>query len=81
MGILGVELRLSTSYSPQTDGQTEVMNQYITHRLRPFVNYYHDNWSDLLPAMDNAQLTLPHDSIGMSLFKLSQGYSPLKSYD
>lgn len=81
MDLLGVELRLSTAYSPQTDGQTEIMNQYITHRLRPFIHYYQDNWSDLLPAMDNAQLTLPHDSIGMSPFELSRGYTPRKSYD
>jgi transposase InsO family protein len=38
--ILGIKLKLSTAYHPQTDGQTEIMNQYIDQRLRPFVNYY-----------------------------------------
>ena len=38
--ILGVKLKLSTVFHPETDGQTEVMNQYIDQRLRPFVNYY-----------------------------------------
>ena len=75
MEFLGVQVRLSTAYSPQTYGQTEIMNKYITHRLRPFIQYYQDNWSDLLPAMDNAQLKLPHDSIGMSPFQLSRGYT------
>jgi hypothetical protein len=36
--ILGVKLKLSTAYHPQTDGQTEIMNQYIDQRLRPFVS-------------------------------------------
>jgi hypothetical protein len=35
----------------------------------------------MLPALDNAQLTLPHDSIGTSPFLLSRGYSPRRSFD
>jgi len=57
--ILGIKIKLSTAFHPQTDGQTEIMNQYLDQRLRPFVNYYQDNWSELLPMMDYAQLTLP----------------------
>jgi hypothetical protein len=41
--ILGIKLKLSTADHPQTDGQTEIVNQYIDQRLRPFVNYYQDN--------------------------------------
>jgi len=40
--ILGVKLKLSTSNHPQTDGQTEIWNQYMAQRLRPFVNYSFD---------------------------------------
>jgi hypothetical protein len=47
-------LKLSTAYHPQTDGQTEVVNQYLDQRLRPFVNYYQDNWAKLLPLLDYA---------------------------
>lgn len=80
--ILGVKLLLSTAHSPQTDGQTEIMNEYNDQRLRPFVEHYQDNWSELLPAMDNAQLTLPHSSLGgMTPFMLTRGYSPRKSFD
>ena len=57
------------------------MNQYLDQRLRPFVNYYQDNWSELLPLMDYAQLTLPHDSLGMSPFELLNGYLPRTSFD
>lgn len=57
------------------------MNQYITHQLRPFINYYQDNLPDLILAVNNTQLTLPHDSIGMSPFQLSRGYIPCKWYD
>src|SRR5258706_1081805 len=53
--ILGTKIKLSTAAHPQTDGQTENMNQWIDQRLRPFVNYYQDNWSELMPIMDYAQ--------------------------
>ena len=79
--ILGIQLKLSTAFHPQTDGQTEVMNQYLDQRLRPFVSYYQDNWSELLPIMDYAQLTMPHESIGMSPFELLNAYPPRTSFD
>lgn len=79
--ILGIQVKLSTAFHPQTDGQTEIMNQYIDQRLRPFVNHYQDNWSQLIPMMDYAQLTLPHESIGMSPFELLKGFTPRNSWD
>jgi hypothetical protein len=80
-GLIGTKIKLSTAYHPETDGQTEIMNQYIDQRLRPYVNHYQDNWASMLPAMDNAQLTLPHETIGMSPYQLSHGIVPRKSFD
>ena len=54
--ILGIKQKLSSAFHPQTDGQTEIMNQYLQLRLRPFVNYYQDDWDELLPIVDHAQL-------------------------
>jgi len=79
--ILGIKLKLSTAYNPQTDGQTEITNQYLDQRLRPFVNHFQDNWSGLLPMMDYAQATLPHDSTGYAPIQLEMGYLPRTSFD
>jgi hypothetical protein len=80
--ILGTQLKLSTAHHPQTDGQTEIMNQYLEQRLRPFVSYYQDNWAELLPMIDYAQLTLPHESLGqMSPFEVLYGYPARTSFD
>jgi transposase InsO family protein len=79
--ILGIKRKLSTAYHAQTDGQTEIVNQYIAQRLRPFVNHFQDNWSSLLPMMDFAAAALPHASIGTSPFFAEKGYEPRMSFD
>ena len=43
LGIIG---NLSTAYHPQTDSQTEWVNQDIEQYLRLFVNYKQDDWAD-----------------------------------
>lgn len=79
--ILGIKLKLSTAHHPQTDGQTEIVNQYIDQRLRPFISYYQDDWSDLLPIIDFAAATLPHRATGLSPFCTEFGYEPRTSFD
>lgn len=79
--LLQVERKLSTSYHPETDGQTEIMNQYLDLRLRPFVNHFQDNWGSLLPLMDFAQLALHHESINISPYKLLFGREPRFTFD
>ncbi|KAI0992850.1 hypothetical protein K3495_g15334 [Podosphaera aphanis] len=80
--ILGTRVQLSTADHPETDGQTEIYNQYLEQRLRPFCNYYQDNWSELLPMMDYAQLTLPHASLGGLLpYEILHGFKPRTSFD
>ena len=78
---LGIKLKLSTANHPQTDGQTEVMNQYLKQRLRHFVNYYQDNWDELLPVMDFAQASLVSEATGQSPIYTELGYEPRTSID
>lgn len=79
--LIGVQQKLSTAYHPQTDGNTEIVNQYLDQRLRPWVNYHQDNWSDLLPCMDWAQATLPHESTGLSPFEIEFGHKAVHHWD
>jgi len=41
--VLGIKRKLSTAYYPQTDGQTEWINQEIGTFLRHYMNYQQDN--------------------------------------
>ena len=46
--ILGINTKLSTAHHPQTDGQTERMNQELEQYLRMFVDYHQMNWPEWL---------------------------------
>ena len=79
--ILGVELKLSTAYHAQTDGQTEIVNQHIINHLQPFINHHQDDWADLLPLIDFAAAALPSKTTGTSPFLIDCGYEPHTSFD
>ena len=46
--MLGISTDLSTAFHPQTDGQTERMNQDLEQFLRMFVDHRQENWSEWL---------------------------------
>ena len=79
--ILRIKLKLSTARHAQTDGQTEIANQYLQLRLRPYINYTMDDWSEYLPIMDFAASALPQASVRMSQFMIEKGYQPRMSFD
>jgi len=37
--LLGIQMKLSTAYHPQTDGQIERINQELEQYLRVFINH------------------------------------------
>uniref|UniRef100_A0A093X8L9 Transposon Ty3-I Gag-Pol polyprotein n=1 Tax=Talaromyces marneffei PM1 TaxID=1077442 RepID=A0A093X8L9_TALMA len=65
----------------EIDGQTEIANQYLQQRLRPYVNFAMDDWSEYLPVIDFATSALPQASIGISPFMVEKGYQPRMSFD
>jgi transposase InsO family protein len=54
LGILGIRPRMSTSFHPQSDSQTERINQKIEAYLRTFINCEMDNLVGLLPMAEFA---------------------------
>ena len=44
--MLGIKIKLSTAFHPQTNGQTEQINQKLEQYLRFFVEYRQRNWPE-----------------------------------
>ena len=64
---------LLTAYHPQTDGQTERINQEIGTFLRHYVNYQQDNWTEWLAATEFQYNDKKHAATGHIPFKLNFG--------
>jgi hypothetical protein len=73
---LGISVNLSTAYHPQTDGQTERVNQILEQYIRCFSDYRQSNWSTLLPTAEFAYNNTISSSTSKSPFLINYGFNP-----
>ena len=71
--MLGIETRLSTAFHPQTDGQTEWINQELEQYLRFFVNYRQKDWPEWLAPAEFAVNNKVYTATKMSPFIANYG--------
>jgi transposase InsO family protein len=55
--LLQVKLAMSSSFHPETDGQTERANRTMEEMVRHYVSHRQDDWDQLLPALEFAYNT------------------------
>ena len=70
------KLLMSSSYHPQTNGQTERLNQCLETFLRCFVNACPRKWLDWLPLAEYWYNTTYHSALGKTPFEVLYGNSP-----
>ena len=75
--VVGTELTPSTSYHPQTNGQTEIVNKWVEGYLRNYVTGQQRTWFKWLHLGEYFYNTTYHMSIGMSPFRALYSYNPL----
>lgn len=74
----GIELRFSSPYHPQTDGQTKIVNKCVEQYLRCFSSDKPREWARWLPLVECSYNTNVHSSTKLSPFESVYGYSPPK---
>ena len=67
---------ISTAYHPQTDGQTERINQEIEQYLCLFINYRQTDWNQWLSCAEFPYNNKVQTSTGFSPFYVNQGRHP-----
>jgi len=79
--LLGIKLASSMAWHPQTDRQTEHINQELDQYLQLFVNEWQDNWYDLLPMAEFQHNNHVHSATQQPPFLLSTGRLPHMGFE
>ena len=70
---LGTRLEFSTTFHPQTDGQTERVNQILEDMLRAYALDYGSSWDDNLPYAEFSYNNSYQSSLKMAPFEALYG--------
>jgi len=70
---LGTQLRMSSAYHPQTDGQSERTIQSLEDLLRACVLDHMGSWSEMLPLVEFTYNNSYHTSISMAPYEALLG--------
>ena len=74
--LLQYNITLSTAYHPQTDGESERVNQELETYLRLFSANKPEEWSNLLPMAEFTHNSATHSVTQKTPFFLMMGYEP-----
>ncbi len=78
---LGIKLKLSTAYHPQTNGLVERTNEVVEAALRHYVSSDMNDWDQHLPFVEFALNNAYHKSIESTPFKMNRVSLPLNPFD
>jgi len=79
--MLGIKSKLSMVFHPQTDGQTERINQELEQYLRMFIDHRQEQWPEWLGTAEFAYNNKVHSSTRTLSFKANYGQNPRMEFE
>jgi len=79
--ILGIKSKLLTAFYPQTDGQTERVNQELEQYLRMFIDHRQKQWPDWLGTAEFVCNNKTYSSTKVSPFKANYKQDPRMGFE
>ena len=76
MKLIGTKHCVTSSYHPESDGQTERTNRMLNEMLRHYVNAKHSKWDKLLPIVEFAHNNAYSTATGSTPFFICYGKHP-----
>ncbi|KAI1003905.1 hypothetical protein K3495_g4305 [Podosphaera aphanis] len=73
---LGVTLKPSSAFHPETEGQIERVYSSVEQYLRALISYHQDDWVEWLPLAEFAGNNVISKTTGVSPFFANYGYHP-----
>ena len=73
---LGISTKLSMSFHPQTDGQTEIVNKEVQKFLQIYCFKKQDPWANWLAISQFSINSKKHTSTKVAPFEATQSYVP-----
>ena len=70
---MGTSLKFSSSFHPQTDGQSEIANSVVLDLLKCYVHDHKEQWEKYLPLVEFAYNNTVHTSTGKAPFEIVEG--------
>jgi hypothetical protein len=74
--VLDIKVSASTTYHPQSDGQTKHVNQEFKQYIHIFINKHQDNWDTLLPLAKFTYNNHTHSATQHTPFFVDTGRHP-----
>jgi len=79
--MLGIKSKLSIAFHPQTDGQTERINQELEQYLRMFIDHRQEQWPEWLGTAEFTYNNKAHSSTRTLSFKANYGQDPRMGFE
>ncbi|MCO5563938.1 hypothetical protein L7F22_017590 [Adiantum nelumboides] len=70
---IGMRLQFSSSFHPQTDGQSEIANSMVLDLLKSYISDQKTQWERCLPLVKFAYNNTIHSSTGKAPFEIVEG--------